>query len=224
MIRCKKENFEWLEFSLLQDFPEVVHGIFLRPTDVQLSSKNLLGTEKLCYAHQVHGNEVKIADPLKVEECDGLLTNQKDLTLLVKHADCQAALFYDPKKRVIGNVHCGWRGSVKNIYRKTVERFQEIYGSNPKDLLVCISPSLGPDHAEFTQYKNELPKEFWQFQVKSSYFDFWAISKNQLLDCGIVDSHIEMAKMCTFCGESDFFSYRRDKKTGRHGTLIALKH
>lgn len=222
MIRCKKENIEWLEFSLLQDFKEVVHGIFLRPLNILTASKNLLGTSHLSFANQVHGNEVKIADPSKIEDCDGLITDRKDLTLLVKHADCQAALFYDPVKRVIGNIHCGWKGSVQNIYQKTVEKFREIYGSNPKDLRVCISPSLGPDHAEFIHYEIELPKEFWSFQVKPSYFDFWAISRMQLLESGIEESHIEMAKMCTFCGETDFFSYRRDKKTGRHGTLIAL--
>lgn len=224
MIRCKKENIEWLEFSLLQDFPEVVHGIFLRPLDILAGPKNLLGTSQLCFANQVHGNEVKIADPSKIEDCDGLITDQKDLTLLVKHADCQSALFYDPAKRVIGNIHCGWKGSVQNIYGKAVEKFREIYGSNPKDLHVCISPSLGPDHAEFIHYKEELPKEFWPFQEKPNYFDFWAISRMQLLKSGIDDSHIEMANICTFCGETDFFSYRRDKKTKRHGTLIALKH
>jgi len=111
---------------------------------------------------------------------------------------------------------------VQNIYAKTIQKLTEL-GSKPKDLLVCISPSLGPEKAEFINHKTELPESFLPFQVKENYFDFWEISKWQLEEAGVQEKNIEIARICTFCDEKDFFSYRRDTKTGRTGTVIALR-
>src|SRR5690606_29333339 len=108
------------------------------------------------------------------EGFDGMMTAQEGTGLLIRHADCQAAIFYDPKRRVIANIHCGWRGSVQNIYQKTVTQMEERYGTRARDLFVCIGPSLGPYHAEFIHYKEEIPPSFWAFQVRPNHFDFWA--------------------------------------------------
>ncbi|MDN3507073.1 MAG: peptidoglycan editing factor PgeF [Simkaniaceae bacterium] len=212
MIRCKKENLEWLEFELLQPHLGVKHGVFTRNTDLTL-------IPNICSPRQVHGAHVEIA-PFE-GECDGLITLEPGVSLLIRHADCQAAIFYDPVKKAIANVHCGWRGSVQNIYANTVQKLVEL-GCRPKDLLVCISPSLGPEKAEFINHKTELPESFLPFQVKENHFDFWQISKWQLKEAGVLEKNIEIARICTFCEEKDFFSYRRDKKTGRNGTVIAL--
>lgn len=142
----------------------------------------------------------------------------------MRHADCQAALLYDPVQKAIGNVHCGWRGSILNIYEEVVMQMNALYGSQPRDILVCISPSLGPMAAEFIHFKKELPESFWKYQVKPTYFDFWEISKRQLLEVGILEKNIEIAGMCTYTNQKDFFSYRRNKLTGHHGTCIALSN
>jgi purine-nucleoside/S-methyl-5'-thioadenosine phosphorylase / adenosine deaminase len=248
MIRRKKENVEWLEFDILQEHPEVVHGVFLRhggiskgpfaslnlgggigddPENVKQNRKKVckcLGVESLVVAKQMHGSKVQQVDkPCTGLECDGLMTNQSDVPLMIKHADCQAALFFDPVNQVIANVHCGWRGSVQNIYRETVVKMQEAFGCDPGHLIVCISPSLGPDHAEFIHYKEELPKNFEPFQVKPTYFDFWEISRMQLEELGIKNEKIEVANLCTFEEKNDFFSYRREKKTGGNATVVVLK-
>lgn len=250
MIRCKSENIEWLEFELFQPFPELVHGVFLRQggvSDDPFSSLNFGGgtgddLEKIATnrkkvldlfqlttmysSKQVHHTDVACL-PGEIDQldkgCDGLITDHTDIALLIKHADCQAVIFYDPKKQVIANVHCGWRGNVHNIYEKTVQKLALRYGSSPSDLHVGISPSLGPDHSQFINYKTELPSHFERYQCSESHFDLWQISMDQLLKAGVLKAHIELAGLCTFCGEKDFFSYRRDKKTGRHGTVVALK-
>ncbi len=154
---------------------------------------------------------------------DGLLTKQPGVTLMMRHADCQVALFYDTKTDAIANVHAGWRGSVANIYGETVQWMKRSFGSHPSDLLVCISPSLGPDDAEFINYQTELPEEFWHFQSTPTYFDFWSISEFQLQNAGVLPHHIEIAGLSTFSNSYDFFSYRRDKITGRHATCITLR-
>lgn len=228
MIRCKREKVQWLEFEQLQEFDEIVHRVFLRHGQMEAGriTSEMLGVDQLVSCRQVHGTHLEaLPSSAKALEtgCDGLMTNEIGIGLMIRHADCQATIFFDPVKKVIANVHCGWRGNVQNIYAKTVNELKEKFGCSPSDLLVCISPSLGPENAEFTNFKEELPKAFWSYQVRPCYFNFWEIAKEQLLSAKILENHIEIAEICTMREEKDFFSYRRDKKTGRHGTVVSLR-
>lgn len=172
--------------------------------------------------HGKHISYIEKQSPHVIPQCDGLISSTPGITLMMTHADCQIALFYDPCHHAIANVHAGWRGSVQNIYAETLLHMQKRFGSKPADLLVCISPSLGPDESEFIHYRNELPEKFWTFQIKPTYFDFWSISEYQLQNAGILPHHIEIARLSTHSNAYDFFSYRRDKITGRHATCITL--
>jgi polyphenol oxidase len=249
MKRKEKEGVKWLEFEQLTQFSNLKHGIFLRHggfSQNDLSSLNvgsnvgdcplnvkenldkisrLLNIHSLINPDQVHGNtvaEIK-GDPFSLHPpVDALITREKNIGLLIKHADCQAAIFYDPVHHVLANVHCGWRGSVQNIYRKTINYFKKFYNSSPHNILVCISPSLGPENSEFIHYSNELPEHFWQFQHKPNFFNFWQISKMQLKEEGILSKNIEIAEIDTYSNPADFFSYRRSKLSGRNGTVAAL--
>ena len=248
MIRKQKDGLTWLEFEILQQYPEVVHGIFLRSggdSEGAYSSLNvggetgdnkeaidknrqkiidLLGLSSLISSHQVHGDVVKDVSELVLDEaCDGILTKEKNTGLLIKHADCQAAIFYDPIHMVIANVHSGWRGNVQNIYGKTVEMLQEKIGTSPEDLIVCISPSLGPDRSEFVNFEEEFPFDLWPFQFKKFHFNLWEMSRAQLEEAGVLRGNIEVASICTYDNPADFYSYRRDKVTGRNATVVALK-
>jgi YfiH family protein len=221
MIRKKAGDVEWLEFEIFADEPQLVHGVFLRQG---MNLGEALNVQRVAFCHQVHSDAVAIVEePERVQECDGLVTHQTDLGLIISHADCQAAIFYDPIHRALANVHSGWRGNVKNIYRATVQKMVEVYRSKPQDLLVGISPSLGPDNAEFKNYREEFPQTFWEFQVRPEYFDLWAIARYQLEECGILSHHIQIAEICTFANPQDYFSYRRDKTTKRHATVAMIK-
>jgi polyphenol oxidase len=248
MIRKQQGSVEWLEYDLLQDIPHLKHGVFLRkggisegafsslnagggtgdhPEAIETNRKiiqNVLHLPHAVSMKQVHGARIEqILQPNHEScDCDGLITSTKHLGLMIKHADCQAAIFYDPITKAIANVHCGWRGNVQNIYAATVIQLKAAYGSNPADLLVCISPSLGPAYSEFIHYRKEFPEPFWEYQWKENYFDLWTISKHQLQNAGVLPHHIEIANQCTYANPQDYFSYRRDKVTGRHATLIAL--
>jgi YfiH family protein len=248
MIRKKRGKLEWLEFDLLADIPGLAHGVFLRhggvsegpyhslnigggtgdePDKIAENRRRLfeaLQIQRWVGGKQVHGNAVAlIEDPSQeVGECDALITDRKEIGLMIKHADCQAAIIYDPVHRAIANVHSGWRGNVKNIYGVTVLKMMNTFGSKPQDLLVGISPSLGPDCAEFINYKVELPEEFWKFQVRPHYFDLWAIARFQFEESGVSSHHIQIAEICTHTQEEDYFSYRRDRVSGRNATLVML--
>lgn len=251
MIRKMRDGIEWLEFELLSEFSGLSHGILLRhggfssggfeslnlgfTLDNELENKNV--KENREKVKRVLGfsnfNDCKLEHRDKIVElnrktnetrpvCDAISTSEPDISLFITHADCQAAIFYDPINNAIANVHAGWRGNVKNIYEQTIHHMKEKFGSSAANLHVGISPSLGPQNAEFINYKTELPESFWEYQVKPFYFDLWSIGKSQLLNAGILEHHLQITEICTLANPEDFFSYRREKITGRHGTFISL--
>ena len=227
------DGIHWLEFELFAEQKDLVHGIFLRQDDIYSGPADLnrrrmlnaLNIPRAVSCVQVQGDRVvHVSEDFKnTEECDGLITKESELALMIRHADCQAAIFYDPIHKALANVHSGWRGNVKNIYRTTVEKMAFEFGTSPQDLLVGVSPSLGPKNSEFKNFRQELPEAFWEFQIKPEYFDLWAIARWQLEQCGILSSHIQIAQVCTYENEQDFYSYRRDKtRYKNHATLAML--
>lgn len=242
MLRKEKDGFQWLEFEILAEEKGVAHGVILRHGEMRFGADALLNTSGLLAdnhcrmfqtlnianfvcGRQVHGDAVVLVEDrfTPLGECDALITRQHELALMAKHADCQAAIFYDPIHRALATVHSGWRGNVKNIYHATISRMRLEFGSKPEELLVGISPSLGPEHAEFKHYKEEFPEEFWDYQVRPNYFDLWAIARYQLEKCGILPHHIEIAGICTYANPQDCFSYRRDKVKSGHVTFAMLR-
>lgn len=249
MIRKNQNGVHWLEFEHLANCPRLRHGVFLRhggdsqgsyaslnlcdtvgdnPAHVKANigkAAEIMHASNLIGSRQVHGKDICLVPPkayLDMPPCDALATPYSNVGLMIRHADCQAAIFYDPIQHVLANVHCGWRGSVQNIYAETIRFLQVKFGSDPENLLVGISPSLGPENAEFINYRDELPEDFWPYQNKPNYFDFWAISEMQLMKCGILKEHIEIARICTYANSEDCYSYRRTKIRGGHGTIAIL--
>ena len=231
MIRKQCGHTFWYEFDILQGYPSLRHGCFIHPSlyqDEQLTEIKAALFGKIAGsvidANQVHEADVSIVDSTFVNKpvADSLVTSVPNIALLIKHADCQSCLLFDPEHRVIANVHSGWRGSAKNIYRATIEKMHVHWKTRPEALLACIGPSLGPCHAEFLDWEKLLPPSFAPFRRADDHFDFWAISRHQLLSCGLAPLNIEIARICTYCHPEQFFSYRRDKTVQRHATCIAL--
>jgi YfiH family protein len=159
---------------------------------------------------------------VSAKQFDALVTNVPGLGLMIQQADCQAVMLFDPENIAVGIAHVGWRGSVANIIRKTVFAMVHAYATAPADLIAAISPSLGPCCAEFVNYRSELPASMHGYQVQPNYFDFWAISRDQLCAAGVRPGNIHDAKICTCCNR-DYFSYRRDRETGRFASVIGIK-
>ena len=237
----------------LAGLPEVVHGFFTRQGGVSAgayhslnvslavgdgpepAAENLrrmrqsLGLTGLAGAAQVHGGRAAVitspdqAVLSDIPEVDILVTTVPGLGLLIKQADCQAVMFYDPINRVVANVHCGWRGQVRNVLGETVRLLQSRFGTRPADLYAAVGPSLGPCCAEFKNFRREFPPDMWTYQVRPTYFDLWRLSLDHLAAAGLLPSRLDLAGLCTRCGADEFYSYRRDRVTGRQGAIIALK-
>lgn len=191
--------------------------------------REALGLAHLAGACQVHGNTDRVVEEgeppgegEELPEADILITATPGVGLLIKQADCQAVLLYDPERRVATNVHCGWRGQVQNVLGQAVARLVKEWGSRPQALLAGIGPGLGPCCAQFVNYRQEFPRTFWDYQVRPGYFDLWRLSRDQLLEAGLRLQHLEVAGLCTRCRPAEFFSYRRERLTGRQGAVIGL--
>jgi len=193
--------------------------------------KAVAGFDQLVSAKQVHGHDMyhlraPVDGDCVINSCDVLTTDLVGVGLMVGHADCQAAVIYDRRQKVIAAVHSGWRGSAVNVLGRTVAAMKMEYGCSPADLEVGVSPSLGPCCSEFVNYREELPPWFWKYLVKDNHFDFWAISLQQLVQAGVARQAISFAGICTSCSV-DYFSYRRScrlqqGKTGRNATIIGM--
>jgi len=183
------------------------------------------------FARQTHGAEILMVRPedgyhprVPFEArpgYDALLAPVPGVALLVKVADCQAVLLYDPESRALALVHSGWRGSVLNILGRTVAAMVET-GARAARLKAAISPALGPCCAEFINHRTELPPGFRDFMVRENYFDFWALSRCQLAAAGLKEENIETAGLCTRCSP-EFYSYRGGDTWPRFGFLAGVR-
>ena len=166
-------------------------------------------------------------------DTDGLITNLPDVPLFVLVADCAALSFFDPVRQVIGLGHAGWRGTVGGMARKMVEAMNAAFDCNPSDLLVGISPTIGPCcyqvrddvvgafHAAFPDQADAF---FTQQPDGSIHLDMWKALTTQLRSSGIQEEHIELAGICTACHTDVFYSNRAERgKTGRFTGMISLR-
>ncbi|MBW2070180.1 MAG: peptidoglycan editing factor PgeF [Deltaproteobacteria bacterium] len=187
------------------------------------------GSSRLLFSRQVHGSNIMIVNmspqidpelPSPYHGYDGFICPLPNVVLLVKIADCQAVLLFDRQQRVAALLHVGWRGNVDNIAAKAVHLMVHHYHSRPQEILAAIGPSLGPCCAEFRQWRDYFPGHFREFETEENHFDLWALSRQQLLDAGLVAEHIEIAGLCTKCHTDIFFSYRGEGETGRFAAAL----
>ena len=198
----------------------------------EIISRSLKAGE-LVFARQTHGDAVAVLSRNKrgrsnppntgPRTADALVTDDDQQHLVIQVADCQPVLLYDPVRQVVANVHSGWRGSILNIIGRTLTVMQAYFKCHPSRIQAGIGPSLGPCCAEFVNYRDELPRTFWSYKDGNDHFDFWAISRDQLVSAGVSETNIEMSRICTRCRSDEFFSYRAENNTGRFAAVIGLK-
>ncbi len=184
-------------------------GSFERKDPKFLRNVEQLGLGEPVLAEQTHSDVIFKVDHLPETEPEGdaFVTRTKNLLLGAKSADCQGVVIFDPIREAVGVVHSGWKGSTQNIIGKTIQRMKKAFGSKGKDLLVGISPSLGPCCSEFSDPEEELPAFCHPYILDNKHVDFWSLSKKQCADEGMLESNVEVAGICTKC-DPNYFSYR----------------
>lgn len=117
--------------------------------------------DQLLLPHQTHTNRVALVDEALMEmersernrhlrDIDALVTALPRVCIGISTADCVPVLLYDPKHRVIGAAHAGWRGMVGHILAHTIERMRTL-GTNPRDLRAVVGPRIGPTPSKWAK-------------------------------------------------------------------------
>lgn len=163
-------------------------------------------------------------------KADIILTDNPEVTLFMRYADCVPIVLVDPVRRAAALAHAGWQGTVKKAAKAAVTYLVEQFGSKPEDLLAVIGPSIGPERYQVgpevveevetafgADAKNLLP-EFNQ----STHFDLWGANQLSLQQAGVRKIHV--TGICSYDHADEWFSHRASGgKTGRFGVLLALK-
>jgi YfiH family protein len=106
-----------------------------------------LTCDRVVTARQVHGNRVAVVTAgdagRVIPTTDGLVTDTPGLALMLRFADCQPILLYDPVHHALGLIHAGWRGVAEGIAYRAVETMQAAFGSRPQELLAGLGPAIG---------------------------------------------------------------------------------
>ena len=226
--RTFKANREALE---IRDYEKNVNNYKELCKAIKLNSDNLIK------ANQAHTDNILCVDKFEknekidtIEKSDGLITNTKGIVLATTNADCILLLFFDPVKKVIANVHSGWKGTLQRISEKTVGKMVENYGCKPKDIIVCICPSIRKCHFEvgkdvkelfFNEFKNlENINEFIINKENKWFIDTVLINKLILKKVGILEENIEDSNICSVCNKDMIHSYRAEGESYGLATAV----
>lgn len=159
--------------------------------------------------------------------CDGLVTAEPGVTLITGHADCMAFFFYDRKKGIIGLCHAGWRGALGRIGSEVIKKMR-LLGSDPKDILAGVGPSICPKCFEVGEDVAKLFEEAFPHcplrginEKGNPTVDLWQVALCQFLESGILPEHVSLMGVCT--KETDnLYSYRREGRTGGMAAYLRL--
>lgn len=160
---------------------------------------------------------------------DAVITAQKNLFIGVKTADCLPVLIFDPENKVVAAVHAGWRGTAKGILKKTILKMNEIYGSDPKNLLIAFGPyikgccyEVGEEVIE--ALKQQTPEDDYILRVNGKiHIDIGVANFIQAISAGVKRQNIWISEDCTYCKNNEYASYRfHGKKAERQYGIIGM--
>ncbi len=211
----------------------------------RLSAAIGFSTDSLVFSDQTHTDNIRtvteadrgkgILRPRDYTDIDGLVTNIPGITLATFYADCVPLYFVDPVKKAIGLSHSGWKGTALKIGRRTVERMQKEYGTNPADVVAAIGPSICQSCYEVSgdvieQIKAAFDEALWpglysDGREKGKYqLNLWAACRAAIEEAGVPGAQIYTTDLCTCCNPDFLFSHRASRgKRGNLGAFLALK-
>lgn len=213
--------------AVLENYRRMAAALNMRVEDMVLSDQTHT-TNVRVITEEDRGKG--ILKPQDYSDVDGMITNVPGIVLVTSYADCVPLYFVDPVRKAIGLSHSGWKGTVGHIGQKTVWKMHEVYGSEPKDIVAAIGPSIcqscyevSDDVAEafranFTADEAAdilLDKGNGKYQL-----DLWKANWYVLTDAGILPEHLSVTDLCTACHPDLLWSHR--KTNGQRGGLSAF--
>jgi len=196
-------------------FPELeerglLHGFTVRSAPSLTSSElpKILEKEGLpinfVSAEQTHGAGVALVSSGEagrmIPSVDALITREKNLSLVVRVADCGPVWIHCGKTGAIGLVHSGKKGTEAGVVPATIRKMKEEFGSNPQEMMALLGPCIRPPYYDI-DFASEILRQLNGEKV------------GEVVDSGL----------CTAADLKRFYSYRAEKgQTGRHFAILSL--
>ncbi|MBO5179557.1 MAG: peptidoglycan editing factor PgeF [Clostridia bacterium] len=265
IIHVKKNDIEYIQFRKLLEYKEIAHCYTLKTGELNFRSYNdekkkeivENNYKRICdeldidykdviRPFQMHTDNVAFVEcKTKVRpdiysdnyrDTDGVITNKKDIILATTNADCVLIMLYDPERKVIANIHAGWRGTFKKVALKTIKMMKEKYNSKPENILCFICPAIRKCHFEVRddvkiecekifKHTNRIEEIISIGEVKDGaqryFIDNVLINKILLVEAGIKEENIYDSNICSVCN-SDLVHSRRADGAENFGLGTAL--
>ena len=268
VIHIKENGIEYLQFRKLLEYSELVHCYTLSAYSFDIGSNDTYKLKKetisenyqklanslqiskkaILRPYQTHTDVVKCIQkpyneftifPEELTNVDGLLTNQKEIIFSLSYADCTPIYLYDPVKKVVGNIHSGWQGTLKGIGKIATKTMIDNYECNPRDIICCFGPHIKKCHFEVGEnVANDFEKQYSYMRdikeiiqytgqkngEKKYNIDTTKINQNLMLELGLRIENIIDSGLCTVCQKEQMHSYRAQGKiAGRNTAFIGIK-
>jgi hypothetical protein len=171
-------------------------------------------------------NEADIKNKIKA---DAIVCSVKNIGISILTADCAPILFYDPRKKIIGCAHSGWKGALNGVIKNTVKKFNDL-GSDNNDITAVIGPCIGKQSYEvkidffnkFVDQNKESAHFFKKINNEKFAFDLRGFINKEMLSLNI--KNVENIEIDTFSETEYFYSYRRSciKQEKDYGRCISV--
>lgn len=190
------------------------------------------------FARQCHSDQIAKVDSSQasrgaydhhdgIENVDALYTFDKNLVLAFFHADCVPLLFYDTTSGLIGAIHAGWQGTLKEITQKSLTQVIVTEDLDPKNIHVIIGPALSFESCSLNPDLVDIPytlnKNIQLDENNHLKLNVVQMNIDQCLACGIPLENIDNQSEDTLSNPDKYFSFQRDQETGRHLSFIVSK-
>jgi YfiH family protein len=193
---------------------------------------------KPVFLNQVHGRHVAALDAETPDatQADGCVTPQRGIACTIMVADCLPVLFATRNGKAVGAAHAGWRGLAgengRGVIEATSDALEAASGATPADIVAWLGPCIGPEQFEvgpevkaaFEAIDFQAVVCFRPLRKGKWLADLPALARRRLQQSGITEIHGNDGgtDWCTVSNPSRFFSYRRDRVSGRFAACVWL--
>lgn len=203
----------------------------------QLADAVNIPLKNFVFPQQVHGANASIITAQErgrgaflphdaISQTDALITNEKNTCLVIQTADCLPLILYDTANKAIAVIHAGWRGTVAQITKHTIDKMQAAYGTQPQYILAGIGTGITVRNYQVGKEVTRAVRQAFgttkghieQYDDKEGdYFNLLYSNRQQLLQAGVKTENIAVSPLCSYSNSSLFFSARRARSqpTGR---------
>ena len=204
-------SLNYIKSDLLNNVKEVEHFFGKQEFSVPDDKREF-------FLNQVHGDAVvslglenKI--PKNIDG-DAIITNNKDLYIGIRTADCVPIFITSRQASFVSAIHAGWRGTFLGIVERVLEKVEKDFNCSKEDLRCAIGPSIGlccyeVSYSMFNKFKKELALDEDSYRIHDGkyFINLAEINKKIINNYGVCE--VELIRICTKC-DNNFYSYRRD--------------